>query len=206
MKKYKKSIKIGLLIIGLLLISFGGYYGYTKIYLPSQQEVSVLIYKENNELIDEITFKKDSYLQVLDENAGVVYEYELNSETENIVIEEIESPDNLLLDTWELEKKVDEATEFYKSDETYFVAKPVYVDKEDYVLTFIADEKANVLYNEQEVDYIRKPYTIDTPLNDYLPEINVEEDFKGNWVIEDTIIDEDTEIEADTVIEFKSYH
>lgn len=205
MEKKKKIVKISILAIFIILITLGGYLSYEKIYLPSQKEYIVKIHGDNDILLDKLTFKKDSYIQVLDQNKKVQRKIKLNENTKTLILENAKDTDNLLFNGWEFEKKVDKKEEFYKKDIVYFNAKPTYDNKEDFVLKFIADEKAIVLVDEQKVTYLNKPYTSETSINDYLPEVMIEKDYKGDWVIGDTIVDENTIIDKDSILQFKTY-
>lgn len=205
MEKKKKIVKISILAIFIILITLGGYLSYEKIYLASQKEYIVKIHGDNDILLDKLTFKKDSYIQVLDQNKKVQRKIKLNENTKTLILENAKDTDNLLFNGWEFEKKVDKKEEFYKKDIVYFNAKPTYDNKEDFVLKFIADEKAIVLVDEQKVTYLNKPYTSETSINDYLPEVMIEKDYKGDWVIGDTIVDENTIIDKDSILQFKTY-
>lgn len=205
MEKKKKIVKISILAIFIIIITLGGYLSYEKIYLPSQKEYIVKIHGDNDILLDKLTFKKDSYIQVLDQNKKVQRKIKLNENTKTLILENAKDTDNLLFNGWEFEKKVDKKEEFYKKDIVYFNAKPTYDNKEDFVLKFIADEKAIVLVDEQKVTYLNKPYTSETSINDYLPEVMIEKDYKGDWVIGDTIVDENTIIDKDSILQFKTY-
>lgn len=205
MEKKKKIVKISILAIFIIIITLGGYLSYEKIYLPSQKEYIVKIHGDNDILLDKLTFKKDSYIQVLDQNKKVQRKIKLNENTKTLILENAKDTDNLLFNGWEFEKKVDKKEEFYKKDIVYFSAKPTYDNKEDFVLKFIADEKAIVLVDEQKVTYLNKPYTSETSINDYLPEVMIEKDYKGDWVIGDTIVDENTIIDKDSILQFKTY-
>lgn len=204
--KPKKSRKIvlSLLLLLLIIISTGGYYGYTQLYLPSKTEYNVKIYGENDKLYDDLTFKKGSYINVLDENEDIIDTIDINEEDNKIVLDH-EDNETRILDYWEIEEKVDEKDEFYKRDIIYFNAKPNYKNKEDFVLTFTADEKANIMSDEQKVTYLKVPYKKDTNVEDYYPEVVTSKDFKGDWTINESKINKDTEIKEDTNIEFVTY-
>lgn len=207
MKNKKKMIKVSLTTILIVIIILGGYFGYQKIYLPSQKENTVEIYGDDNLLVDEVVFKKNSYIQILDENEKTVDKLELSQELEKLTLEKAEDSDQLFFDTWEIEKKVDE------EDKIYFVAKPLYEDKEGVLLTFITDQKSTLVSNEKEIKYVRKLYKEGVSLTDYLPDVVIKENFKNNfkgkWMIKDTDkdqeINEETEIKNDTTLEFKTY-
>lgn len=203
-KSKKKIVMFSFLAILLVAITVGGYFVYTEYYLPSKTEYAVNVYGENNILYDTLTFKKDSYIQVLDEAGEVVNKVDLKEEMNNVTLEDIDTY-NSIFKKWEFEEKLDEKEEFYKRDIIYFNAKPIYEDKNDFTLKFIADEKAVILEEDQEVSYLKKGYKKDTDVSDYFPEIKIAEDFKGNWFIGNTEIDKDTQIDKDSEIEFKTY-
>ena len=201
----KKKLKISFIFIAvLLLVVAGSFLVYEHLYLPSREDVTTSIIKDNNVLIDNVTFKEKSTLKVLGANERVVTEIELNSDNDKITLEDLPKEKELLT-TWEIEKVTKKYDEFYKFDETHFVAKPVYVSSENYVLNFVTDEMGKIFENDKEAAYIKVPYKSDTPLIDYLPEVTTVEDFKGDWFIGDTIVDETTTITEDTTLEFRTY-
>lgn len=206
MEKKKKIAKISIVVaIILILITLGTYLGYQKIYLPSKTEYKVKVFEDNELFLNELTFKEGSYIQVLDQNENAKKKINLNKDNKSITLENVDNIDNLIFDTWEIEKKTKEKDKFYKNDIIYFNAKPIYHEKDDFVLNFLADKKATILSKGQEVTYLKKPYKVDTSIIDYLPEVNTEKDYKGDWVVEDTKIDKDTKIEKDSILKFKTY-
>lgn len=203
-KPKNKKLKISILVI-LIVIVIGSILGYFQIYLPMQTEYSLKIYKDNNYLIDEVDFKNNSYIQVLNQEEEVINKINLTTDTEEIKLEKLEDPKDLIFDTWQIEKKVIEYEEFYYRDIVYFEAKPIYKTKEDYTLEFTTDEKAIVTLDEQEIEYIRKSYKKGNNLKDYLPEIKIHKDFDGDWTINNKKIEDNTEITRDTILEFQTY-
>lgn len=204
-KSKKKIIKFSLLAFLLIVITIGTYIGYTEYYLPSKTNYNVEVYGENKLLYNDLTFKKDSYINVLNNNDEITEVIELETDSNKITLKNANSIDNLLFEKWDFEKKIDEKDEFYKRDIVYYNAKPVYVDKEDFVLTFTVDEKSTLVADEQEVIFLKSPYKKDTNISDYFPEVLVEEDFKGEWYIADNEINDDTEITEDSEVEFRTY-
>lgn len=203
-KKNRKKIKIIVISIFLLLIMIGSYIVFTEYYLPETTEYTISIYKENGILVEDLIYKKDSYIQLLNDKEEIVETINLNEATEEMILEN-QDP-NLVIDTWEIEKKIDEKEEFYKRNIIYFNIRPKYKPKEDYILTFkTADDKAELTEKDTKVDYIKVPYKKETTINGYLPEVEVHKDFKGDWYIGNKKIDNETKVNKDTEIIFKTY-
>lgn len=201
----KKKLKISIIIIAILLVAgAGSFLVYEHWYLPSREDVTTSIIKDNNVLVDNVTFKEKSTLNVLGANEEVVSEIDLNADKDTIKLDDLPK-ENELLTTWEIEKVTKEYDEFYKFDETYFVAKPVYVSSENFVLNFVTDDMGKIFENDKEASFVKVPYKSDTPLSDYLPLVTTAKDFKGDWFIGDKIVDEETKITEDTTLEFRTY-
>ena len=208
MTNKKKIVKIVIPTILIVLIALGSYIGYKKIYLPSQKEYVSKVFGENEAFLESLKYKKDSYIEVLNENDEIIEKIDLNDSTEKIVLGNAEDTNSLLFNSWKINEKVDENEEFYKADKKYFEAKPIYDEKEDYILTFTADKEATLLTNDNEVvEYLKKPYKSKTKIAEYLPKVKINEDFKGDWIISGTeeIIDKKTEANNDLTLEYQTY-
>lgn len=204
----KKIVRIFLLIVSLILVIVGGYLGYKKIYLPSQTEYTAEIYSENGVYLEDITFKKGSYLQVLNNEGKIENEIDLTKDVDKIELENAEDTDNLMFSSWEITEEVQENDRFYQPTILYYQAQPIYQEQKDHILTFTVDEKATLLSdNEKEVRYIRKAYAGKDNIMDYLPEIQIDKNFNGDWVnkLSNDIITKDTEVTSDLSIEFTTY-
>ena len=199
-KKIRKARLFGVILILLLI----GYFAYNNIYLPSQKEYTTKVYSDNNLLIDQIKFKKNSKIQVLNEDESIKNEIDLNKDTKKIIIQE-QKKENLLLSNWEIKEAIKKEEKFYKKDLKYFIAKPLYIDKQDYVLTFKGDQRSSILENNKPVKYTTKPYKKDSAINDYLPEVKIIENHNGNWFIGNTKLSKDTKITSDTTLTFKTF-
>lgn len=201
--KNKKRSKIILVSVLVFFLIVGVYIGYTKYYLPETTEYTTSIYKENNILIDDLDYKEGSYIQVLNENGKVEKKIELNKDSKKIILKNNNSEN--VIDTWIVDKKIDKKEEFYKRNIIYFNIKPIYKDKEDFILTFKADDKAKVLEEKQEAEYIKVPYKKGINIENYLPDIKLDENFKGDWTIDKNKINKDIEIKKDTNLNFITY-
>lgn len=201
----KKKLKISIIIIAILLVVGAcSFLAYEHFYLPSREDVTTSIIKDNNVLVDNISFKEKSSLKVLGANEEVISEINLSADNETIKLDDLPK-ENELLSTWEIEKVTKEYDEFYKFDETHFVAKPIYVSSENFVLKFVTDKMGKIYENNNEASFVKVPYKTDTPLIDYLPEVTTAKNFKGDWFIGDTIVDETTTITENTTLEFRTY-
>lgn len=202
--KNKKMKIILLSLFSLFILIVSGYYIYREYYLPSKTDYTVEVYGANDIVYDTLTFKEDSYIQVLNETDEVVKKIQLKEDMKNIILEGKDT-DNLIFKKWEFEEKKEEKEEFYKRDISYFNAKPVYIDKEDFILTFETDEKATLISDKQKVSFLNSPYKKDTDITTYFPEVLVDEDYKGKWFIAENEVDKDTEIKENSKLEFKTY-
>lgn len=203
-KPKSKKFKISILLV-LIVVIMGSIFSYFQIYLPMQKEYSLKVYQDNNYLIDEVTFKDNSYIQVLNQDEEVIKKIDLTIDTKEIKLEKLEDTKDLFFDTWDIDKKVIEYEEFYYRDIIYFEVKPIYQKKQDHILTFTADEKANLILDKQKIDYIRKPYKKESSLKNYLPELETHKDFNGDWTINNKKINDETKINTDTTLEFQTY-
>ena len=199
-RKIRKARLFGLILILLLI----GYFAYNNAYVPSQKEYTTKVYADNNLLIDQIKFKNNSKIQVLNQDETIKNEIDLNKETNKVIIK-AQGKDNLLLDSWEIKEETNKEKKFYRKESKYFIAKPLYIDKQDYVLTFKGDQRSSVIENDKPVKYTRKPYKKDTVINDYLPDVKTVENYNGNWFIGDSKISKDTKITSDTILTFKTF-
>lgn len=201
--KVNKKTKLISLFILLLLIIAGGYIAYTKYYIPETTKYTASLFKENNVLIEELTFKEGSYINLLNDKGEVDKTIKLKNNNETIKLQE--DPEEII-DTWEIEEKINKKDKFYQRDILYFELTPKYRDKKDLILTFKADDdKANILENEQVADYIKVGYKKDTPITDYFADLEIDKDFKGDWYIDNDKVNNETKIDKATDLVFKTY-
>lgn len=93
----------------------------------------------------------------------------------------------------------------FKRDEVYYTAKPTYLESEDFVLTFMTDERSRFFENEQPISSLSKPYKAGEPVTHYLPEPTIDEDFKGYWTLNHEAVTDETVITGNSVLEFQTY-
>ncbi len=200
-RKSKKALLIGIAIIVVsVVLLIGASIGYNKVYLPSLKDVTVSIYKDNGVKIDQLAFKEKSYLQILDEQYQVIERIDFDEQTHEVTLDS-HSP---LLKDWEIKKKVQE-NGLFKRDEVYYTAKPTYLESEDFVLTFMTDERSRFFENEQPISSLSKPYKAGEPVTHYLPEPTIDEDFKGYWTLNHEAVTDETVITGNSVLEFQTY-
>lgn len=200
----QRIIKLSLSMISLMIIIIGSYFGYTTYYLPSKTGYNIEVYGDNEMLYDKITFKKGSYIQLLNKDNQLVEKIYLE-DTNKLTLKNANDTEDLLFKKWQIEMQVAEKERFYQKDIIYFNAKPIYEQKENYILTFKTDEQATLFIDEQEISYFRTAYKRGDNLTRYLPKININEHFKGHWYIGDLKIDNDTTIEKDSELIFKTF-
>ncbi|MGX7197349.1 InlB B-repeat-containing protein [Enterococcus olivae] len=203
--KNKKVLIIGVsVILTICILCVGTYIGYQKIYLPSLKDVTVSVFKDNGIKINELSFKESSSLKILDEQGEFVNEIDLDEETGKVTLYAASSTKSLLLDDWEFEEKVLE-NGFLQRDEIYYTAKPMYLEKQDFVLTFITGEHSRFYEKDQPLNYVSQGYKAGTNLQNSLLTPSIDSDYKGFWTIEGHEITDETVIYEDTVLEFRTY-
>lgn len=203
--KSKKALIIGIsvLVVTFILI-IGTYVGYNKIYLPSLQDVSVGVYKDNGVQIDQLSFKESSYIQVLDEQEAVTEEIILDEQTNNLTLSTPDNANALLLDDWEIEKKIQDKG-FFQRDQQYYTAKPIYKERKDFVLTFVTDTQSSFYEKDQPIHLINVPYSVDDDWRSNLPQPAIEDDFKGYWTVNNEAVTEETTINENTIFEYRTF-
>lgn len=162
------------------------------------------VFKDNGIKINELSFKESSSLKILDEQGEFVNEIDLDEETGKVTLYAASSTKSLLLDDWEFEEKVLE-NGFLQRDEIYYTAKPMYLEKQDFVLTFITDEHSRFYEKDQPLNYVSQGYKAGTNLQNSLLTPSIDSDYKGFWTIEGHEITDETVIYEDTVLEFRTY-
>lgn len=162
------------------------------------------IFKDNGIKINELSFKESSSLKILDEQGEFVNEIDLTEEIGEVTLYAASSTKSLLLDDWEFEEKVLE-NGFLQRDEIYYTAKPMYLEKQDFVLTFITDEHSRFYEKDQPLNYVSQGYKTGTNLQNSLLTPSIDSDYKGFWTIEGHEITDETVIYEDTVLEFRTY-
>lgn len=210
-RRKKKITIVAFLLIILLLLSFGVYYFYKNIYKPANTDYIVRIEAQNEAVIGEVPFNKYDYIEVKDVNQETVDRIELTEETDELTLSDPTDYDNLIFDEWQLtegsENRSISILNLFdiNKDVKVYEATPVYEEANDYVLTFRADENAQIISNDNEVNYLREPYKLNQSINEILPNVEVEEGYSGKWTVNNTVIDNETEITEDSEVIYQSY-
>lgn len=210
-KNKGKIFIILLLIVALLLVAIGGYYYYKEIYLPSNTNYSLTVYADNEALIDEISYSKFDYVELQDHNQEPVDKIELTEDMKELKLSVPSNTDNLIFDEWQIAERNDVKTiklfNLLELDQNIKVieAVPIYQEAKDLILTFKPDENSKLISDENEVTYLTKPYKIGEDINSILPNVELKKGYKGNWTINNNIINDETEITKDSELVYLTY-
>lgn len=208
----KKKISLGVLFIVILLLLFGGgYYYYSEIYLPTNTDYSLAVYADNEATVGEVKYSKFDYIEVQDGNQELAETINLTEDTNEIQLTTPQNTDDLVFKNWELQERNEdreiELLNLFGINQNVKVieAIPIYENSKDHLLTFRTDKNAKLISNEQEVSYVKIPYQADQNINDLFPNVEVKEGYKGDWVINENIVNNETEITEDSELVFQTY-
>lgn len=166
----KKIIKISLSSLALLtIISCGGYYYYSQIYLPDITEKTIQIL-EGETLVDEIIVRGKESIIVLDDN---------NNEVDNFTAKDIEKvevsapkKDGFIFHKWKVEQ------------EESIKIKPLFLKEKDVIITYSIENKNHAhMTDNYNFTALTMPYKLKDDFYKELPKVELETNYKGNWYL-----------------------
>lgn len=176
----KKEKIIYLLVLVILLMTIGGciFYWYQYHHIPSTRKWQIEVKDIQQAKVAEIEVQRNTMIVVLDDKGNEISNIEISDGMTEVQLPKPAENKKLLFQNWSIAfQKRDE-----KTKQNIYHAKPNYIDAKDFLLTVQSDEHSR-LYNKEgkDVEGLVIPYTKDTEVLDYLPSVEAEEHYKGNW-------------------------
>ncbi len=176
----KKEKIIYLLVLVILFMTIGGciFYWYQYHHIPKTRKWKIAVKDNHQTEVAEIEVQRNTMLIVLDDKGKESSSIVISDDMREVQLPKPAENKKLLFQHWSVDfEKQDE-----KTKQNIYRAKPNYIDAKDFLLTVKSDEHSR-LYNKEgkDVEGLLIPYTKNTEVLDYLPSVEVEEHYKGNW-------------------------
>lgn len=176
----KKEKIIYLFVLVILLMTIGGciFYWYQYHHIPKTKKWNIAVKDNHQIVVAEIEVQRNTKLIILNDEGKEVESILISDDMSEVQLPKPTDNKELLFQHWDVVfEKQDEETK-----QNIYHVKPSYIDAKDFLLTVKSDEHSR-LYNREgkDVENLVIPYSKNTEVLDYLPSVEVEENYKGNW-------------------------